>query len=155
MSGPGGKSQRRIVNFLLQPLLQLRIGFMNVVVSLVFVVVLGVYVYQKLVQFADVVAALTEADDEVSNLLAGYLGSVGWTALGLAVCFVLASLAASVYMTHRMVGPTIAFRRHIKALMDGNYRAKTTLRRGDAFVEVAEDLNRLSDKLTEVVPRAP
>jgi methyl-accepting chemotaxis protein len=147
------KVQRKLVNFLLQPLLQLRIGLINVVLSFVFVLALGVYVYQKLIQFADVVETLTQADADVATLLRTYLASVGWTAFGLAIAFVLFSLCASVYMTHKLVGPTVAFRRHIRGLMDGNFTVKTRLRSGDAFLEVADDLNRLSDRLMEMLKR--
>ena len=61
--------------------------------------------------------------------------------------FVLLNLCASIYFTHKMVGPTVAFRRHIAALKEGRYDAKIKLRRGDAFNEVASALNELSDVL--------
>lgn len=141
------KRQRKLVNFLLQPLVQLKIGAFNLGVSFVFVVLLGVYVYQKFIQFTEVVAQLTQADKEIFSLIQGYLESVGITAVGLAVMFVAVNLAGTIYLTHKLVGPTIAFRRHIRALMEGNYQMKTRLRTGDAFAEVADDLNQLSDRL--------
>ncbi len=148
---PTGKSQRRMMNFLLQPLLQMRIGILTTGASLIFVVGIGWYAYHKLVAFSDVVATLTSADSDVKALMADYLASVGMTgAIGSAV-FVVINLGLSIYMTHKMVGPTIAFRRHIRSLADYNFSAKTKLREGDAFVEVADELNRLSDRLTEMV----
>ncbi len=146
-----GKSQRRIANFLLQPLVQLKLGLLNVVLSLIFVVSLGAYAYGRFKQFADVVATLTQANDEIARMLASYLNGVGATALAASVVFVIINLAASVYITHRLVGPTIAFRRHIRRLYDGDFRVKTKLRASDAFSEVADDLNRLSDRLQESV----
>ncbi len=53
----------------------------------------------------------------------------------------------SIYFTHKMVGPTVAFRRQINALKSGNYRSKVYLRQGDAFGEVAVELNELADEL--------
>jgi methyl-accepting chemotaxis protein len=152
-AGGGYHAQRKLINLMLQPLIQLRIGMVNVVLSFLFVLALGAYIYQKLIQFADVVTTLTEADSEVTSLLGNYLASVGWTALGLAAVFFTISLAASIYMTHKLVGPTVAFRRHIRGLMDGNFTVKTKLRTGDAFLEVADDLNRLSDRLMEMLKR--
>ncbi len=149
------KKQRRLTNFLLQPLVQMRIGLFNVAASLLFVSLLGFYAYKKLVAFSDVVATLTQADAEVKGLMTDYLGSVGETALIAAIIFVLVNLGLSVYLTHKLVGPTIAFRRHIHALAAGDFRARTKLRAGDAFNEVAEDLNLLSDKLTEMLVRKP
>jgi nitrate/nitrite-specific signal transduction histidine kinase len=140
---------RHLVNYLLQPLVQLRIGFINVCLSLIFVLLLGAYVYMKFVQFADVVTTLTEANDEIGTMLRSYLESVGVTAAILGVIFVVVSLLTSIYFTHRLVGPTVAFRRHIDALIAGDYKVKTTLRNHDAFTEVAESLNKLSDRLAQ------
>jgi methyl-accepting chemotaxis protein len=145
------KEQRRTRNFLLQPLVQMRLGLTNVAASLVFVLLLGFYAYKRLVAFSDVVATLTQADNEVKSLLTDYLGSVGITALVAAVVFFVVNLALSVYLTHKLVGPTIAFRRHIRALAAGDFRARTKLRSGDAFSEVADDLNVLSERLSTMV----
>ncbi|MCX6127084.1 MAG: hypothetical protein NTV34_20365, partial [Proteobacteria bacterium] len=57
------------------------------------------------------------------------------------------SAMISIKLTHSLIGPTVAFRRHIKMIADGKYDYKTVLRSGDAFREVAEDLNALSDEL--------
>lgn len=141
------KHQRKLVNFLLQPMVQLKIGVINVCVSTIFVLLLGAYVYMKFVQFVDVVTTLTEASDEIGSMLTSYLNNVAITATVLGVIFVLVSLCASIFFTHRLVGPTIAFRRHIDALAAGDYKVKTKLRNHDAFVEVAESLNKLSESL--------
>ena len=143
--------RRRVVNLLLQPFVQLRVGLANVTISLIFVCLLGGYAYTKLVHFADVVVTLTQADKEIFQLLSGYLSNVAWTTVIGAVVFILVTLFLDVWLTHKMVGPTVAFRRHIKELMEGNFQAKTSLRRGDAFTEVADDLNLLSEKLQQYV----
>jgi methyl-accepting chemotaxis protein len=147
--------KRRYTNFLLQPMVQIRIGLVNIAASVLFVAALGIYSYRRLVTFADVVTTLTQADTEVKGLLADYLGSVGMTAALVGVVFLLVNLTLSVYLTHKLVGPTIAFRRHINALAQGDFRAHTKLRVGDAFGEVADDLNRLSDKLDEMLLKPP
>ena len=141
------QTNRRVGNLLLQPLVQMRIGLANVVASLLFVVLLGLYAYRKLVAFGDVVATLTQADAAVKGLMTNYLASIGMTALIASVGFVLVNLILSVYLTHKLVGPTIAFRRHIRALNSGNFQARTVLRTGDAFGEVADELNQLSATL--------
>jgi signal transduction histidine kinase len=50
----------------------------------------------------------------------------------------------SIFQTHRFIGPTVAFRRHIRDLANGEYTKRVTIRRGDAFAEVAYELNRLA-----------
>ncbi len=53
--------------------------------------------------------------------------------------------------SHRLIGPVVALRRQIQALKDGNYRARTKLRKSDtAFLEMADDL----DELAKILGRA-
>lgn len=141
------KHQRKIINLLLQPVVQLRIGMVNALISLMFVGGLGWYAWDRLHQITDVVVTLTQADEEISRLISGYLTDVATVAFTVTILFVIATLAATVWMTHKLVGPTVAFRRHIAALMEGRFGTRIVLRKGDAFSEVAEDLNRLSDYL--------
>ncbi len=60
------------------------------------------------------------------------------------VFFTFCNMLVSTVLTFRLVGPTIAFRRHLRALIAGDYNVRTKLRRNDAFREVARDLNKLS-----------
>jgi hypothetical protein len=54
--------------------------------------------------------------------------------------------------SHRLIGPVVALRRQIQALKDGNYRARTKLRKSDtAFLEMAADL----DELATILGRIP
>ena len=144
-------SHRKLVNYLLDPLQQLRLGMISVVTSLVFVTALGAFVYSKLMQFTDVVITLTQADVEIHALLSKYLGSVATTTLIGSLVFIVANMALTIYFSHKMVGQIVAFRRHIGHLMNGKFDAKTKLRHGDAFTEVAEDLNKLSDRLSDLI----
>lgn len=142
------KHQRKLVNLLLQPLIQLRIGMVNAAISLIFVGCLGWYAWDRLHQITGVITTLTQADEEISNLIAGYLYSVATVVVIATVLFVIITIVATVWMTHKLVGPSVAFRRQIANLLEGKFGTHMVLRKGDAFSEVAEDLNRLSDYLT-------
>lgn len=142
------KHNRKLINLLLQPLVQLRIGMVNTAISLFFVGGLGWYAWDRLHQITEVITTLTQADDEISKLISSYLTNVAVVAGVTAAAFIIISLAATVWMTHKLVGPTIAFRRHIAALLEGKFGTRLVLRKGDAFTEVADDLNRLSEFLT-------
>jgi hypothetical protein len=142
------KHQRKLVNLLLQPLIQLRIGMANAAISLIFVGCLGWYAWDRLHQITEVITTLTQADEEISNLIAGYLYSVATVVVIATVLFIITTIVATVWMTHKLVGPSVAFRRQIANLMEGKFGTHMVLRKGDAFSEVAEDLNRLSDYLT-------
>lgn len=138
---------RKFKNFMLQPFLQTKIGVYNVVISVLFSIVVGGYLYFKLMEFGDVIQTLTESDDSIKELIQQYLVSVGIVAGAIGILFIFMSLGMSIYFTHKMVGPTVAFRRQINALKSGNYRSKVYLRQGDAFGEVAVELNELADEL--------
>ncbi|MCP5057023.1 MAG: hypothetical protein GY937_09910 [bacterium] len=46
--------------------------------------------------------------------------------------------------TRRVMGPEVAFRRQVEALKNGDYTARVLLRDGDAFEDLANDLNELA-----------
>ena len=48
-----------------------------------------------------------------------------------------------------VIGPTVAFKRHIRALREGNYDSRVVLRKGDAFDDVADELNLLAQALAK------
>jgi signal transduction histidine kinase len=70
----------------------------------------------------------------------------GWLAVIL-LSYLALIVTISIVFTHRLIGPTIAFRRHIRALTEGKYQSRVVLRKGDAFIEVADDLNKLAETL--------
>lgn len=56
----------------------------------------------------------------------------------------LLTLILWIIYSHRLLGPVIPIRRHIESLCEGNYATRITLRKGDEFQDIAEDLNRLA-----------
>lgn len=139
--------RRHLKNFLLQPLVQIRLGFYSILLAFAFSgLILGI-LYVNLFRFYDVVMELTDLRDEVTSLLESYLVETVWWVAGCIILYLLVNIVVSVFYTHRLVGPTFAFRRQIAALMNGNYKARITLRKGDAFLEVAEDLNKLAEHM--------
>jgi hypothetical protein len=66
---------------------------------------------------------------------------------GLLLLYIAINMLLAIVFTHKLIGPTVAFRRHIRMIAENKLQYRTILRKGDAFQEVAEDLNKLSDKL--------
>lgn len=142
-----GKAKRRVTNFLLQPFLQVKLGFYAIVLSVLFGASLGAILYHNFAGLVSSIVLLTDAEDEVRELFFDYWrGTQAWIYLCFLIYF-LATVAISVLYTHKLVGPTYAFRRHIRSLAEGRYNARTFLRKGDAFLEVADELNHLSEVL--------
>jgi nitrate/nitrite-specific signal transduction histidine kinase len=136
--------KRKLSNFLLQPLLQVRLGLYSIVMSVVFGIGVFTIIYINFYKFYDLVLELTDLREEVTEILNSYIhGVVVWLVLALVVYF-LVTVAISIFFTHRLIGPTYAFRRHIRDLSRGNYKSRVNLRKGDAFQEVADDLNDLA-----------
>ena len=134
-------------NFLLQPNLQVKIGLYTVLLAIIFFGAMMSVLYVRFVRLYDMVLELTDMRDEVIGLMDKQLLGVSWWLAGGICSYVLLNIIMSIYFTHKMIGPTIAFRRHIRSLGRGDYASRVYLRNGDAFVEVAQDLNKLAEVL--------
>lgn len=148
MSGVGnGKAKRKAKNYLLQPLLQVRIGIYCITLSVLFSVALAAILYFNFAGLINSIVLMTDAEDEVRDIFMSYWkGTQLWIYLTFFV-YLVGTVGISVFYTHKLVGPTIAFRRHIRSIAEGRFNARTYLRKGDAFVEVADELNRLSETM--------
>ena len=141
------KVKRRLRNILLQPLVQVKLGMYSICLAFLFSIVIMTLLYMNFYRFYDMVLELTDLREEVSMLLQGYImDATGWL-LTTVIVYLIMNIAISVYYTHRLVGPTYAFRRHIDLLRNGDFDSRVQLRKGDAFEEVANDLNDLASQL--------
>ncbi len=139
--------KRRLSNFLLQPLLQTRIGAYCILLSFVFAGIIAMIVYVNLGQLFAFIIEMTDAPDEVQTIINSYLSSIQtWIYLTLGA-YIAMVLAVSVWYTHRLVGPMVAFKRHFEALEQGNFTHRTNLRKNDAFHEAANVLNAVTEAM--------
>ncbi len=139
--------KRSLRNFLLQPGLQTVLGLYTILLSTLFALSLGIIIYWNFADLFQSVLLLTDAQDEVKEILRDYWISVElYVFLAIAV-YMVSVVSVTVWYTHRLVGPTIAFHKHIMALVNKRYDIRIVLRRNDAFGEVAEALNLLSSTL--------
>jgi methyl-accepting chemotaxis protein len=149
MSGTHGVKKRLWRNYLLAPNLQIRIGIYFVIISLLFVIVGSFVLYHELADLFQLIVNLTGVETEVMEVVGTYLRDVKWQGYLMAGAFVVINTGASIFFTHRLVGPTIAFRRHVERLIEGDFKSRIRLRNGDAFADVADVLNRLAEKMEE------
>lgn len=146
---PQFKRQRRYSNLLLKPSIQLKIGFYSITTALIFSALFTLLFYFHLGQFTELLIELTDMEEIVREELGHYLAQAFPSMLALGLVFFIANLVIAVLFTHKLVGPSYAFRRHIQHLMAGDYSSRVSLRKNDAFDEVAEDLNRLAEWMQE------
>jgi len=68
---------------------------------------------------------------------------------------VLTILGFSVAYTHTLIGPTVALRRQVQSMKDGNYSARNKLRKTDAAHQgLGNDLNELASILQHAQTKA-
>ncbi len=149
--------KRRLSNFLLQPLLQTRIGAYCILLSFIFAGLIAGIVYVHLGHLFAFIIEMTDAPQEVQTIILSYVSSIQtWIYLTLGA-YILLVMAISIWYTHRLVGPMVAFKRHFEALQQGNFSHRTNLRKNDAFHEAAIELNRatemLGQKYGEKIPK--
>ena len=89
----------------------------------------------------------TTQSDYVQRILARQTHEFKQLALLLLSVYVLLILVVTVIYTHRFIGPVIPMLRHVKALQEGRYTHRVSLRSHDAFTELAEQLNKLAETL--------
>lgn len=142
------KTNRSVKNYALQPYLQVKLGLYSVVLSLIFSAVIAGILYFHLGKLSEIILELTGVPDEVRDLLHQYVNPAIYQIGATIAVYVVVNIAITILFTHRLIGPTIAFRRHIKMISEGKYQHRTILRKGDSFMELADDLNRLSSQLS-------
>lgn len=138
------RHRRSLKNYLLMPTHQLRLGLYTVFLTMLFsvsVLVISLVAFERLYLIVlDLIPRVTELRIFINTYM---WETVGWLSLS-GVLYVLANVILMVIATHRWIGPSVAFRRHIDALKTGDYTARVCLRKGDAFQELADELNDLS-----------
>jgi nitrate/nitrite-specific signal transduction histidine kinase len=141
------KKVRKFRNFLLQPLVQVKLGIYTIALTVLFSVVFGMQVYASFNGLYDLVLEVTELPDELGAMISDRIVSSTRWLIGIVGIYLAATIAITVLYTHRLVGPTIAFKRQIREMRKGNYDAQIILRKNDAFEDVAKELNELSTSL--------
>ena len=145
----GKRDQRKIKNFLLQPLIQIKLGLYSILLAIFFSATTLAVLYLNLVDFATIIFALTDSESEIRELFTEYVSQTKWWILVLVLFFLVTNITVSVTYTHRLVGPTVAFRNQIEKIRNGDFSQAIHLRKGDAFGEVADEINKLTQQLSE------
>lgn len=141
--------QRYIRNYLLNPFFQLKIAFYSILLTFLFCIACTGALYLNISEALDFILTLTDVPETAQEVLSSQLWATSRWILFLSVLYLLSMSLIAVLYTHKMIGPNVAFKRHVEALLMGDYKARTFLRKGDAFDEVATSLNALSKALEE------
>ena len=145
----GCDERRKARNLLLKPSLQMKLPLYTLILSFTFglVALLLFYVY-----FEQLYAMMLENTTQGSYLRAAVrlqTSNFIEAASMLLVGYILLMVAVTTIYTHRIIGPTVALKRHIRALKDGLYSHRVQLRKHDELKDMAADLNELAEILEQ------
>jgi HAMP domain-containing protein len=143
----GLDERRKARNFLLKPGIQLRLPLYVLLLSFTFVLLAVLFGNLYFEQTYITLLQTTTQSEYVQRLLARQTQEFKELALLLLSGYVLLMIVVTVIYTHRLIGPTIPILRHVKALQEGRYAHRVSLRKHDAFSELADELNSLAEKL--------
>jgi HAMP domain-containing protein len=140
---------RKAYNLLLRPAFQLKLPLYILLLSMAFLV-LGVLFGNLYFQQTYMSALATSTQpDYLQDVIARQTHEFKLLSLLLlAVYAALVTVITAIY-THRLIGPTLPIRRHIKALRDGLYSHRVRLRKHDGLQDLADELNALASALEE------
>jgi methyl-accepting chemotaxis protein len=139
--------QRKTANLLLQPAVQLKLPVYFLLITTAFGGLLAIAISDAYRSFFLTIAA--EQPAYMEHILRAQTHDLVVVSGVLAIGYLLTVLAVAIVFLHRLVGPTVALRRQVEALKNGDSSARVTLRRNDAFSELADDLNELAALLEQ------
>lgn len=145
MSDQGNR--RRIQNFLIEPGIQIRYGMYISLFGVLLVLLLALTFYSTLQEDIMFLVQLTDVPQQAYLLINDRLMETFYFGIALILVFGAICFMVGIYITHRFVGPIVAFRRHVQMLKQEDFNYKTHLRPKDDFRDLAEELNSLSDFL--------
>lgn len=136
--------RRSTLNILHHPALQLKLPLILLTVTLVFAVFQIWHAGFAYSQIFD--AVLKEAGEPLvlKDLIHDQTRGFITVSIEIGLAYALLIIVLSVVYAHRMIGPTVAFRRHIEAMKNGDYSSRVHLRKRDAFKDMRDDLNELA-----------
>ncbi len=145
----GLNEHRKARNMLRRPAYQLKLPVFILLLSMAFLalgVLFGNLYFQQ--TYLSMLATSTQPDylQDVITQQAHEFKLL--SLLLLTVYAALVTVITTIY-THRLIGPTLPIRRHIKALRDGLYSHRVKLRQHDGLQDVADELNALAETLEE------
>jgi len=145
----GNDERRKARNLLLRPMLQIKLPLYILFLSFTFgalAMLLGYFYFEQLyMMMLENTTQGTYLHKTISEQVNNFMESSVMLLIG----YVILVAVVTIVYTHRMIGPTVTINRHIKALKEGLYTSRITLRRNDELKDLAAELNELAEILEE------
>jgi len=143
----GLDERRKARNILLKPGIQLRLPLYVLLLSFTFLLLAILFGNLYFEQTYITLLQSTDQSEYVQRILARQTQEFRGLALLLLSGYVLLMVVVTAVYTHRLIGPVIPILSHVKALREGRFTHRISLRRHDAFTELADELNTLAETL--------
>ena len=141
------KNKRKIRNYLIRPISQLKISGSVAAVIIAIVVALNILNYLKYKDITRVMSNFYGLNEETREILLE-------VRMQLLTRDIIASIAISfliilvwIIMTHRIYGASVAIKKFVGQMIEGKYESKIILRKKDEFKDIADLLNVLGGVL--------
>lgn len=144
--------RRKLKNYWLNSQFQGRYIRALLASSCIAMVLYGVVFYRHVKENYDTLVKISPMPDESKEQLYKELNDIiMYLSASSAVFLVLVALIGLIY-SHRVAGPLFKIKSVCKDICDGNVNARIKLRPNDEFRDVAEQLNKMIDKLQSTPP---
>ena len=141
------KNARRWKGIFISPSRQFKYASTAVLIGLVTFVAFFTFELWLISALISHLSAFVPPDSPLNQLL---IDCIRWSWVAFiftVVAFSLLVFSATIIVSHRLYGPIYAMRRHVEALVRGEYSHRVHLRKTDEFKDLAEVLNELSSNL--------
>jgi hypothetical protein len=132
---------------LVEPYFQIKLGFMFIVVNVIFSLLIGGLVYWILSDVFAAVKTYFQLSGGDASLTLGKLSTPMIMIGSLVLLFVGTTFYVAVHYTHKIYGPLVSIHRFVDELLEERVPSKLLLRDGDELQDLAVKLNELADKM--------
>lgn len=144
---PDMSNRRSLNRIFVSPRSQMKYSFFLFGCGLTLMTIFFAYFMFTLNSTIKALSDVYQFDPEVTQTLQNSMLSAVLMTIAFSTVLTIISFMAGILMSHRIFGPMVPIRRHLKALIEGDYSSRLTLRKKDEFQDVAEDLNELAKVL--------
>ena len=140
-------NRRSRMGFLVDPERQLRFSFMLIGGGITACMLFTLYLLIALESSIQDVLVTGGVSREIRTVLLDHVSNAELNVSAICLLLLMLSVAMGIRLSHRIYGPVVQIRGHIRQLIHGNFASRVKLRDEDHFVEVADDLNLLAETL--------
>ncbi|MGK5087392.1 methyl-accepting chemotaxis protein [Bdellovibrionota bacterium FG-2] len=145
----GGRSQRRLLNILINPAYQLKYVFWISTTGLALIFVNAAVFYFYVRENYAILVDMSPMTAEAKALLYRELHEILLKLGAGSFIFLLAVVGMGIILSHRTAGPMFHFKRIFSSIEQGDMSARVRLRPKDDFQDVAQKFNAMMDALAK------